>query len=467
MGIISFGVFALALSRPIPPFLTALIFSCGFFGTGVSWVYVSIYQFGMTSKPLAIILTGIFVFGLAVIFALPYLLFRKLSGTNTTNVILLGAPGFWLLGEWLRGWLLTGFPWLYLGYGHLHSPLAGFAPIGGVLLISAVVVLTSGGLIQTIRHIQSKRHKSAGVIAAAVTSVWLIGAILTTVSWTKTEDSEIGIGIVQANIPQELKWEPTFRKTTLDRYTDMTAQLWQNDIIIWPEAAVPMLYRSALPFLEKIQRSAEQQNSAILTGILSENFESRKIHNSIVGIGEAEGIYHKTRLVPFGEYVPLEHWIRGTLAFFDLPTSIIAPGPSGQSGIRVGELIISPSICYEVVYPTLVAASARNSHLLLTISNDAWFGDSIGPLQHMQMAQMRALETQRYLVRATNNGISAVVDPTGTMIARTQQFTQEILAAPIVPISGNTPFMIWKHIPIIILFMGLLIGAFIRSRKMQ
>jgi apolipoprotein N-acyltransferase len=133
----------------------------------------------------------------------------------------------------------------------------------------------------------------------------------------------------------------------------------------------------------------------------------------------------------------------------------------------VGELIISPSICYEVVYPTLVAASARNSHLLLTISNDAWFGDSIGPLQHMQMAQMRALETQRYLVRATNNGISAVVDPTGTMIARTQQFTQEILAAPIVPISGNTPFMIWKHIPIIILFMGLLIGAFIRSRKMQ
>ncbi|GAA6167379.1 apolipoprotein N-acyltransferase [Sessilibacter corallicola] len=464
IGLISFGVLTLALTRPMSPFLLTLVFACGFFGTGASWVYVSIHQFGMTSKPLAILLTSVFVFGLAVVFALPYLLFRRLVGFSPTTIIVFGAPGFWLFGEWLRSWFLTGFPWLYLGYGHLSSPLAGYAPVGGVLLITTASILSVGFFIQSVRLVGKKQKLSAGLLAATVAGIWLTGSVLSTITWTQKQDTEINVGIVQANIPQEVKWLQGFRQTTLDRFTSMTNELWHNDLIIWPEAAIPMLYQSARPYLDEMSDAAKEHNSAIVTGVLYENFESRKIHNSIIGIGNAEGIYHKTRLVPFGEYVPLEQWLRGTLAFFDLPTSIIAAGEPGQSGLKVGDLIVSPSVCYEVVYPTLVAGLAQNSHLLLTISNDAWFGDSIGPLQHMQMAQMRALETQRYLVRATNNGISAVVDPTGKMTEQTAQFTQETLSGTIVPMTGATPFMTWKNTPVIALFLGLIFCAFLTRR---
>ncbi len=430
-------------------FWQALMFGLGLFGTGASWVYVSIHDFGQTSPPLAMVLTGIFVVGLAIVFALPYTLFKYFSHRHCLLTLLASAPTFWLLGEWLRGWLLTGFPWLYVGYGHLTTPLAGYAPIGGVLLVSLAVALSCSGLIVALYHVQKQRWTGAATAMAGVALIWLAGGLLKTQTWTQTSGEPIQVGLVQPNIAQEDKWVRTKRIPTLRLFQTMSDDLWPKaDWVVWPEAALPMLYEDAIPFINNMHRTATTNNAALITGVLYRSTETNKIYNTIIARGLGQGIYHKTRLVPFGEYVPLESWLRGTLAFFDLPTSIIAKGQPEQRGLQVGEHLISANICYEVVYPSLIAQSAHDSHVLLTISNDAWFGDSIGPLQHMQMAQMRALETGRDLIRGTNNGISALVNHRGTITAQLPQFTQDTLVAPIQPRTGATPFMQWQHRPI-------------------
>ncbi|MDH4041784.1 MAG: apolipoprotein N-acyltransferase, partial [Gammaproteobacteria bacterium] len=171
--------------------------------------------------------------------------------------------------------------------------------------------------------------------------------------------------------------------------------------------------------------------------------------NSVIAVGQGEGVYHKQHLVPFGEYVPLERQLRGLIAFFDLPMSAFSSGPPDQPPLRAGAYRVAPFLCYEVVYPELVARSARNSDLLLTISNDSWFGKSIGPLQHLQMAQMRALENGRYMIRGTNNGVSAIIDQRGQIVARTDQFVEATLTGDVEVMLGNTPFGTFGVTPVI------------------
>ncbi len=465
--IAGFAIFAWILTLRLSPFLTAFFFGSGFFATGASWVYVSIHQYGGTSAPLAVVFTSLFVLMLGFVFALPFFVFRKIVGYNRSAILLFAAPAFWIFSEWLRGWLLTGFPWLYLGYGHIHSPLAGWAPIGGVLLLSLIAVCTGSWLLEAARQLYRNQERLKPIlISIKVASWWVIGLWLSSIQWVQPTGDDIKVGLVQPNIPQELKWVPEFRKPTLDRLTFMTEQLADNDWVIWPEAAIPTLYRGAKPFLDKMALKADQENTVIITGVLYQNPDNGRVHNSIVALGEhGEGFYHKTRLVPFGEYVPLEDWIRGLIELFDLPQSIIIPGPSGQSGLVANGHKIAPSVCYEVVYPTLVAHYAKDSEVLLTISNDAWFGDSIGPLQHMEMAQMRALENQRFMIRATNNGVSALVNAKGEITKSTAQFTQEVLSGTITPLQGSTPFMLLGHYPILILCALLLAASLFVKRK--
>src|SRR5690625_5119246 len=289
-----------------------------------------------------------------------------------------------------------------------------------------------------------------------ILALWPVGLVFKQVSWTELNTSPISVGMVQPNIPQELKWRPEFMQPTLDRLMAMSDDLWHHDWLIWPEAAIPQVYHRMLPFLDQIHHQATLTNTALISGIIYDDPHQRQYYNSLAGFGTALGLYHKRRLVPFGEYVPLEEWLRGLIDFFDMPTSIIDQGPAHQRGIEVGEGLISPSVCYEVVYPDLVATSARDTQVLLTVSNDAWFADSLGPLQHMQMARMRALETGRYLVRSTNNGISAIVNPRGQITARSEQFVAQTLSGEVYPAQGMTPFMRWGSWPLALVAGALL-----------
>lgn len=446
--------------------LNHFFFGLGMFGVGISWVFVSIHNFGNAPLPLAVLLTAIFVTFLAGVFSLngKILGLKPLLQTHSLAQFLLCFCGVWILGEWLRSWLLTGFPWLYLGYSQWATPLAGWAPITGVFGLSWAIAISGCAIIYLLKT--DKLASRCGAVLV-LTSLWLGGNQLQAIQWTQASDEAIDVALIQANIPQEKKWQPSFLMPTLERYRDLSAQAWSADWLIWPEAAVPMLYHQASSYLEQSHQQALATQTALITGILYDDPIQRKIYNSANGLGLATGLYHKTRLVPFGEYVPLEDWLRGLIEFFNLPMSVITAGNENQAGLQASSHRIATAICYEIVYPDLVADMASNREVILTLSNDAWFGASWGPLQHLEMAQMRALETDRYVIRATNNGISAIITNNGQLQQQSTQFVQEVLRGKVVPMQGTTPFMQWGS-SLIVGLCALLIGlsAALNYRKL-
>lgn len=425
------------------------VFALGYYGVGVSWIFISIYYFGDTALLLSLLMTAAFVAFIALLFSLP---FYFLPWFKPSLRILIGFPCAWIAGEWMRTWLLTGFPWLFIGYSHTDTPLSGWAPVGGVLLTGLISTITSSFLAYL--FIQYRAKKASQELAKSkkyhfiffilVPLLWVSGAALKSIPWTTPAGSAIKVGLVQPNIPQNSRWLPEFQPIIKQRLFDLSEPLWHNDWIIWPEGVLPDVYHRSLEMIAETEVLANQHNTTVVTGVLydvPQDNERTRYYNSIIGIGDAEGIYHKQRLVPFGEYVPLEKWLRGLITFFDLPYSVISIGPEKQQPLRVKDYILANAICYEIAYPKLVAQQAEGAHVILTVSNDAWFGESIGPLQHFQMARMRAIETGRYIIRGTNNGVSAIIAADGEVRVRGEQFTTLSLNGEVIPMQGKTLFM--------------------------
>ncbi len=472
MAIASISIFTLSLfqTNGRQAFWRALWLGIGMFGTGISWVFVSIHVFGKAPVVFAGLLTAIFVIFIATVFALPFFVLGK-WGSKKSAYLILTVASLWCIGEWIRTWLFTGFPWLFLGYAHIDTWLAGWAPLTGVIGISFITALT-GGLI-AYSWIEKNKIFRPILSFTLIILLWGIGFISSKVEWTQDYQQPVNVGIAQGNIPQEKKWDDDFVQPTLDRYFSLSESLWKNDWVIWPEAAIPLImnygphYEQLTPALEKIEKLSLQSNTAFITGILYLSPADAKFYNSLVGFGVASGIYHKQRLAPFGDYVPLSGWLGPLLELFNLPHSILQLGPKDQRGLQVGGAMLSPAICYEIAYPDLVANGAKKGNALITVSNDAWFGSSLGPLQHMQIAQMRALETGRYLIRSTNNGVSAIVNEKGKILVRSKQFVQESIESQIILKQGQTLFMKTGSEPIVF-FCFLLIAVSIikcRSRK--
>jgi len=447
-GILSCVIYAwmLCTCSPRQALWRGWLFGLGLFGSGASWVYVSIHVYGYASVPLAAFLTVLFCAGLALLhalFAWCYVVaVRPLPGG-----MLIGFPVLWVLFEWLRSWLLTGFPWLFLGYAHIDTWIAGWAPIVGVYGLSFICALTGTCLFLAWR---SRQPVACVTYAVIVLTLWAGGGVLKPIQWVASASEQpLSVAILQPNVPQEHKWDPAWYRPILRQLREGSEPLFGSDILVWPEAAVPSSYQRARGFLDPVAARAAANETALITGIPFREGDGEIHYNSIVALGHGSGTYHKRHLVPFGEYVPMEKLLRGLIAFFDLPMSSFSPGPAGQGPLRAGAFRVAPFICYEVVYPDLVAASARNTDLMITISNDSWFGSSIGPLQHLQMAQMRALENGRYLIRGTNNGVSALIDHRGRIIARTEQFVPASLVGNVEVMLGNTPFGSFGSLPVV------------------
>lgn len=462
--------------------LWRIVFSygLGLFGVGASWVFVSINDFGNTSLTLALIMTGLFVGFLALAFTLPFLVtaFHSAFQSQHWKIHCISFIALWCFGEWSRTWLFTGFPWLFVGYSHITTPLSGYAPVLGVLGVGLTSITVSVLLATLLREFLNHRKYTRAMITPALSIIALIGigALLSLKDWThpissKSESesestvTQLDVAMAQGNIPQMSKWDPLFLQETIHRYQSLSEDHWNADLIIWPEAAIPLLYTQAVPLLDQIQAQANETNTVFVTGILLDNRTHLRpqYFNSLLTLDTErtmqEQWFHKTRLVPFGEYVPLEEWLRGLIAFFNLPTSIINIGPDDQSNPIVKTIEMAVAICYEIAYPALVAERAKTSGFIVTVSNDGWFGNSWGPLQHFQMAQMRALENQRPLLRSTNNGVTASVDHTGQIIDIAPRFVQASLRTQIDPRVGTTPYQRWKDWPVIILcFAGLLLA---------
>lgn len=443
------------LTAPSPSralFSSSFFYGLGYYGLGVSWVFVSIHSYGGVGPLLAGLMTLLFITALSLVFALPFWLLGRLA--NTSAHWLLGFPLCWSTGEWLRTWLFTGFPWLNPGYGFIDTPLAGWAPVAGILGLGFILALCAAGF----ALIRDKSSLRLALLLAILTigSGWS----LQQQPWTTAAGEPLTVGIVQPNIDQNLKWERDYFTTTIDRLNQHTnALITQSDWIVWPEAAIPLLESKAFHYLSMINQQALEHEVSLFTGILSDVYDDQglSIYNSILGLGEADGQYFKQRLVPFGEYVPLKHTIQDWLPFFDLPMSNITKGNSQQGTLTAGDYQVAASVCYEIAYSHLIARQARDSHALITVSNDAWFGTSIGPKQHAQMARMRALETGRFIVRATNTGHSFIANANGAVVQRAKPYIVTHTQASIVPMKGNTPYMLWGDWPMIILLIVIVI----------
>ena len=442
-------------------FLIGWFYGVGFFGAGVSWVYVSINVHGQAPPPLAGTLTALFCLGLATLTGLQMVLYQRCIGGRKAPSPLLFAA-IWVLFEWLRSWLFTGFPWLYVGYVALDTPAAGWAPVIGVYGLSFIIT----GLSATIGSLmldKASALRKKGAEASIWVIIFLIGLPMSAVSWTQDSTAPVTVAIYQPNIPLEKKWDRRYFRAIQQQYTDNSLPYFKNtDLVLWPESALPAYSDRIEDYLSLISSEATKSATTLITGIPTRDEQGS--YNSIVALGLGVGEYRKQKLVPFGEYVPFEDSLRGLIQFFDLPMSNFIPGPNVPPILSAGAINVASFICYEVVYPDFVWQGARNAALLVTVSNDSWFGHSIGPLQHLQMARFRALETGRPLLRGTNNGVSAIIDHKGDLLVATPQFEETVITGEVRPKTGLTPLM-WLGSTPIIAFCGLLIVAAAYRRR--
>ena len=451
--------------EPRSAFVYGWLLGFGLFASGASWVYVSINTYGNAPPALAGFLTLLFVASLGLFHGLMLWVYAHLKSQSMPfNALLFSA--IWVGNDLFRSVFLTGFPWLFIGDSQLDGPLAGWLPVIGSYGITLILCLSSAS-IAAANH--SKTTKAWLMTLCVLFLLWVPGILLQQKQWTTPSGQIQEVALLQLNIPQEDKWKRSQRPKTIALLQDMSDQHSNKDVIFWPETALPVLYNSAGPLLQQFGGIAEKNNASIVTGIPYRGFDAKTketvMHNSVIAIGNAQGIYHKQKLVPFGEYVPLQDVLRGLIAFFDLPMSDFRKGAEDQPLLSVNGFRVSPFICYEVVYPDFVARRAQTADYLLTISNDAWFGASIGPLQHLQLARIRAAENGRFMVRATNNGVTAIIDDQGRITSQIPQFTQATLEGTVEIFQGQTPFTKIGSIPVQIFCGAIAIIALFRRIK--
>jgi apolipoprotein N-acyltransferase len=435
-------------------FLRGWLFGLGWFGAGISWVYIAIHDFGYTSVPLALSLTALFVAFLSFFPALLTGLVTFWFPYESKRKYLLAWPAAWVFIEWFRGWILTGFPWLNLGYSQIESPLYGLAPILGVYGVSLAVAF-SAGLILVAWYWPGRTRF---VTLSGLGILWGGAFLLSYVPWTTPVGKPLQASLIQGNIPQTIKWQPEQVKSILEQYRQLTADHWDSDFIVWPEGALTVFYHQvANNYLTFLATEARVHKTDLLIGLPVFHQETGKYYNSMLSLGSQQAFYYKRHLVPFGEYVPFEKHLRGLIHFFDLPMSSFSPGPKEQPLLQVAGYPVATSICYEDAFGEEIIAALPEARLLVNATNNAWYGDSLAPHQHLQISRMRALETGRDLVRATTNGISAIIDAKGALRAITPQFKTTTLTGNVQPRAGATPYVLWGNGPTI----GLCLGMFV------
>ncbi len=475
-------------------------FGLGFFGAGVSWVYVSIHDFGGMPGPIAAVATFLFCLVLSLFPSAVGLLqsvslspsplppalkdsdplrakaraesyagegdevslreFHANAGGLTKRRALLSIPVWWVAMEWVKGWILTGFPWLTLGYSQVAvSPLAGFAPVFGVYGVSLAAALCAGALALLADGWLGRRGKAQMALPAAlVVGLAAAGWGLQQVTWVQPIGAPVAVSLLQGNIAQEMKWREDKAQSTLDAYLALT-QASTGRLIVLPETALPMfLHQVPLSYLEMLAEHARRRGGDVLVGV-PEYTESRDYFNSVVSLGSAPvQVYRKYHLVPFGEYIPLKPLFGWIVHILHIPLSDFARGAPVQAPLQAAGQKVAVAVCYEDVFGEELIRQLPAATLLVNVSNDAWFGDTVAPWQHLQISQMRALETGRYMLRATNTGITAIIDQRGEVVKRAQEFAVAVLEGEAQGFSGATPYVRWGNFPLLGL-LALLLAA--------
>lgn len=444
-----------------------LCFGIGLFGVGASWIYASIHDYGYAAPWLATLITGLFVLILALFPAAQFGSLVRLFPNNNLIRNLVAFPAWWVLFEIFRGWFLTGFPWLYVGYSQLGNRLVSFAPLGGVFLVSFFTVLIAAGLYALIDYFYTQKRKAwlrNGLLVLLI-AVYGAGFGLSQIIETTSTNQVIRVALIQGNVPQLLRWEPSAVTNIIARYRIPTLSAKNVDLIVWPESAIPVPLPLSASLFSTLDPVLKGRHIGLIAGVPSELPNKQSYYNSLIGVGDASGVYHKSHLVPFGEYVPLEKLLRGLIGFFDLPMSAFVPAPRDQAALRLGPYRIAPAICYEIAYPFYVQSLSKEADVILTVSNDTWFGRTIGPAQHLEIAQFRALENGKPVIRATNTGLTALINANGDITAIAPQFESTTLEGTVSIPQGQTWWTrigMWPWLA----FYGFIFGIALFVRKL-
>ncbi len=460
-----------------------LVFGTAWLGVGLSWIYISLHAYGGLWAPLASGATLVLAAGLALLPALALALAARVGAPASARRALAIAAA-WTLAEWLRGVVFGGMPWISTGYAHTDGPLAGYAPVLGVYGVGAAAAASAlaPAWAACARGAQARR---SWIIAAAILATLLgCGQALRQYRWSADHGAPLTVRLVQGNIAQDAKFAEGGLDLALERYlpalharADAQADAQSGaraspppDLIVLPESAFPLPVND-LPdeVLGELADVRARQGAALIFGAFIVEPKQRYF-NSAIGLGgedQEPQRYSKRHLVPFGEFVPYGfHWF---VSMLNIPLGDQERGDRYQRPMELAGQQIAVNICFEDLFGAQILDAwhdpQREPTLLLNLSNLAWFDDSIALPQHLQISRMRALETARPLLRATNTGITAIIDAQGQVVAQLAPLTQATLEGSVQATSGSTPFIRMGNLPILLLAALTLVGCALVPRS--
>ena len=445
-------------------------FGIGFFGAGASWVYVALSLFGGMAGVLAAVATVAFCAYLALFPALAGWAAARIT-TRDGALRLFASAACWTLAEWLRSWVFTGFPWLSVGYAQVQDPLAGYAPLGGVFLVSLAIAASAALAVQIATALEARRRRAASAATAALIAIWAAGFGLRAIEWSHVVSQPLSVSLVQGNVEQDVKFQGAYRDATLAVYATLVAEA-KGRLIVLPESALPM-FADEVPaeYVARLREEAQKRGGDLLLGLFlaepGEQGEQDHYFNSVVSVGQAPlQLYRKRHLVPFGESIPLKPvtgWFINRV--LHIPIADQTAGPADQAPFAVAGERLAVNICYEDAFGSELAREAAEATLLVNVTNDAWYGRSLAAEQHEQIAAMRSLETARPMLRATNTGITSIIDHRGREVARLPWFTRGILEGEIAGREGATPYLRLRDAPPVAIGLVVVVVCFARRRS--
>ena len=438
-------------------------YGLGLFGVGTSWMYISIQTYGGMPPLLAGFCILVLVAAMALWFAVAGFIQSIFTSRSNAARLILIMPGVWILLEWLRGWVLSGYPWLSGGYALLDTPLAGLAPLGGVYLVGLIATMSAGALLSLLLDFSRINVALSLLVAAA----WGVGWSLSDAVWSRANGDAISVAIVQNNVPLMLKWDAAESNAIVNNYLDTSATL-DADLIVWPEAAVPdYLDRMPRSFYKKLR----EHPADFIFGVLTrKNVADNKQHfNSIAAVTETEtNLYNKQHLVPFGEFLPMKFLFAPLVNMMQIPMANFTAWNESQPPLHAAGTTFAASVCYEDAFPNEWRAQVPSSGVLINLSEDIWFGDSLAPHQRLQMARFRSLESARPMIRSSNNGLSSVINWRGEVVTIAPQFVAAIVTAEVQPRTGATWFTVHGDRPALLLALALWVtGLLFAARRVR
>jgi apolipoprotein N-acyltransferase len=452
---------ALTLDQvPRQTFKLGWLFGIGLMTPGLYWVHHSMSAYADTPYAIAVAVAFLLALTMALYYGLAGYFAARWARTLSSRARLLAMVALFVLGEWLRSWLFSGFPWLLLGYSQIDTLLGAYAPVGGVWLVSLLTMLCAALLVSMTRPGARPRAISMLLMLAIGGG----GYLLSQQQWTQEKGQPIRVSMIQGNIPQDEKWLPENRFPTLEFYADTTLELLDSELVIWPESAIPdFLFSVERELIEPLNTRLVESSTTLVTGVLTYPAEAT-YYNTIFATGHERHFYHKRHLVPFGEYFPLGWLWKGWISGLATMGEDFSEGQAQRPLMQVGSHLAGVSICYEIIFPEEVRESLPDADFLINLSNDGWFGTTTGPLQHFQMARMRSLENGRMTLRSTNTGVTAVIGPDGQTIKQLPQFVRGVLTAEVQPYQGMTPYSRFGIYPAAALVLLLLLAARLSGR---